>query len=166
MGWIPDARRGQIHKLRSCPHSDMESVCLDAAMLHVGRLRGHTLARAETQWWGDARVQAWNTFHLGGDTRLFRRGIRQIAAQTTPNGLTYGHSPTIAHNCVLPDFTLMWLLTLWDDYWQTGSLETFIEHRATVGQGTGILLQPVGSFHGAAEMRSAILVVSGLDGSQ
>src|SRR5690606_26276593 len=81
--------------------------------------------REQAQWWGDARVQAWNTFHLSGDTRLFARGIRQIGAQTTADGVTYGHAPTMAHNCVLPDFTLIWIITLWDYYWQTGDLTPF-----------------------------------------
>ena len=88
--------------------------------------------REQVQWWGDARVQAWNTFYLNGDTRLFRRGIAQIAAQTTPDGLTYGHAPTMAHSCILPDFTLIWMLTLWDFYWQTGSVEPLLAHRDTV----------------------------------
>lgn len=84
--------------------------------------------REQAQWWGDARVQAKNTFFYAGDTRLFRRGIAQIASQTLANGLTYGHAPTMAHNCILPDFTLVWLITLWDYYWQTGSLEPFQTH--------------------------------------
>jgi len=84
--------------------------------------------REQAQWWGDARIQSWNTFHLSGDTRLLRRGIRILAGQTNPEGLTYGHAPTIAHQCVLPDFCLIWLLTLWDDYWQTGSPEMFLAH--------------------------------------
>ncbi len=88
--------------------------------------------REQAQWWGDARVQAWNTFHLDGDPRLFRRGIAQIANQTTPDGVTYGHAPTMAHGCVLPDFTLIWILTLWDYYWQTGSLEPLSTHHETV----------------------------------
>lgn len=90
--------------------------------------------REQAQWWGDARVQAWNTFHLSGDARLFRRGIFQIGAQTTADGVTYGHAPTMAHNCVLPDFTLIWMLTQWDYYWQTGDLEPFRAQRATVAR--------------------------------
>jgi hypothetical protein len=88
--------------------------------------------REQAQWWGDARVQCCNTFHLSGDARLMRRGIAQIAAQTTPDGVTYGHSPTMAHECVLPDFTLIWFLTLWDHYWQTGSTEALTTHHDTV----------------------------------
>ncbi|MGZ0709723.1 family 78 glycoside hydrolase catalytic domain [Coraliomargarita sp. W4R53] len=88
--------------------------------------------REQAQWWGDARVQAWNTFHLSGDHQLFKRGIDQIAAQATPDGVTYGHAPTIAHGCILPDFTLIWIITLWDFYWQTGSLEPFQKHQSVI----------------------------------
>tara|TARA_R100000027_G_scaffold67624_1_gene67289 strand:- start:2675 stop:5026 length:2352 start_codon:yes stop_codon:yes gene_type:complete len=88
--------------------------------------------REQAQWWGDARVQAWNTFHLSGDTQLFKRGIDQIATQTTEDGVTYGHAPTMAHKCILPDFTLIWMLTLWDYYWQTESLAPFLQHQKTI----------------------------------
>lgn len=85
--------------------------------------------REQAQWWGDARVQAWNTFHLDGDPRLLRRGIRQIGMQTAPSGITYGHAPTMAHSCILPDFTLIWMATMWDDYWQTGSTDSFLSQQ-------------------------------------
>jgi alpha-L-rhamnosidase len=88
--------------------------------------------REQAQWWGDARVQAWNTFHLNGDARLFRRGIAQIGSQTTPDHVTYGHAPTMAHECILPDFTLIWMLTIWDYYWQTGSTEALATHHEAV----------------------------------
>jgi hypothetical protein len=93
--------------------------------------------REQAQWWGDARVQAWNTFHLNGDARLFRRGISQIGEQATADGVTYGHAPTMAHNCILPDFTLIWMLTLWDYYWQTGSTEALLTHHAQVQRSLG-----------------------------
>jgi len=83
--------------------------------------------REQAQWWGDARVQAYNTFYLSADARLLARGIRQIGAQTAPNGLTYGHAPTIAHHCILPDFTLTWIGTHWDYYWQTGDISLWKE---------------------------------------
>ena len=88
--------------------------------------------REQAQWWGDARVQCWNTFFISGDARLLRRGIRSISMQKAPNGLTYGHAPTMAHNCILPDFSLIWILTLWDYYWQTGEIEVYLNHRDTV----------------------------------
>ncbi len=85
--------------------------------------------REQAQWWGDARVQAWNTFFLANDARLLKRGIRIIAGQQVPNGLTYGLAPTFGHACILPDFSLIWICTLWDYYWQTGSLEPFKNHK-------------------------------------
>ena len=90
--------------------------------------------REQAQWWGDARVQAMNTFFLSGDARLLRRGIGSIGAQTTANGLTYGHAPTMAHGCILPDFTLIWIITAWDYYWQTGSLEPFQAHEEGIAR--------------------------------
>ncbi len=84
-------------------------------------------SREQAQWWGDARVQARNTFVLSADARLLRRGIRQIGTQQLPNGLTYGHAPTVAHNCILPDFTLTWIMTHEDYYRQTGDLSRFRE---------------------------------------
>ena len=83
--------------------------------------------REQAQWWGDARVQAANTFHLSADARLLARGIRQIAAQQTPNGLTYGLTPTTSHHCILPDYTLTWIMTIWDYYRQTGDVSLIRE---------------------------------------
>jgi alpha-L-rhamnosidase len=88
--------------------------------------------REQAQWWGDARVQAWNTFYLANDDRLLRRGIHSLSQQRVPNGLTYGHAPTMAHNCILPDFSLTWLLTLWDHYWQTGSTEACAQNEEAI----------------------------------
>jgi len=82
--------------------------------------------REQAQWWGDARVQARNTFYMDGDARLLARGIRSLAGQSV-SGLTPGHAPTSSYWCVLPDFALTWILTLWDHYWQTGETELFRE---------------------------------------
>jgi alpha-L-rhamnosidase len=83
--------------------------------------------REQAQWWGDARVQAKNTFYLDGDSELFKRGIRSIAGQSTDQGLTFGHAPTVGYNCILPDFSITWIITLWDYYWQTGDISLFKE---------------------------------------
>jgi hypothetical protein len=90
--------------------------------------------REQAQWWGDARVQAANTFHLDGDARLLARGIRSIAGQPGPAGLTYGHAPTIAYNCILPDFALTWLLTIRDHWHQTGETALVREQWARAQQ--------------------------------
>ncbi len=83
--------------------------------------------REQGQWWGDARIQFWNTMAMDNDVRLFRRGIRSIAGQSVPNGLTYGLAPTKAHTCILPDYSLVWIMTIYDYYWQTGELSLFEE---------------------------------------
>lgn len=88
--------------------------------------------REQVQWWGDARVQGANTFTLSGDTRLLERGIRQLSQQKVPNGLLYGHAPTMAHTCILPDFNLIWICTLWDYYRQTGDVTLFQSMQGTV----------------------------------
>jgi alpha-L-rhamnosidase len=104
--------------------------------------------REQAQWWGDARVQAQNTFHLADDAQLLRRGIDCIALQQLPNGLTYGHAPTIAHECILPDFTLTWMLTLWDHYWQTGSTEAFLQHEHRVFAALEYFIEHIDDTHG------------------
>lgn len=106
----------QIHA--ACRHTQQICAC-DAYI--------DTPWREQAQWWGDARVQARNTFYLDGDARLLARGIRSIAGQSGRTGLTYAHSPSGLNGCILPDFSLTWILTIWDYYWQTGSLELFHE---------------------------------------
>jgi alpha-L-rhamnosidase len=88
--------------------------------------------REQAQWWGDARVQGKNTFYLSADARLFRRGVLQIGQMNVPNGLTYAHAPTIAHGCVLPDFTLTWVVTHHDYWYQTADLSLFRQMRQRV----------------------------------
>ena len=90
--------------------------------------------REQAQWWGDARIHAKNTFYLDGDSRLFKRGVRSIAGQSTEQGLTYGHAPTVGYNCILPDFSINWIITLWDYYWQTGDITLFKEQYERVKQ--------------------------------
>lgn len=106
--------------------------------------------REQAQWWGDARVQAQNTFHISGDTRLLLRGIRSIARQEVPNGLTYGHAPTVAHNCILPDFSLIWVLTIWDYYYQTGDIRPFVEQWPRIKR-------LLGYFQGEGKSRNGLL---------
>lgn len=77
------------------------------------------------QWWGDALIQARNSFALSCDDRLLVRGQRQVAEQPGPNGLTYGVVPSMAPHCVLPDYSAIWLSTLKVHYQQTGSLELY-----------------------------------------
>jgi len=98
--------------------------------------------REQAQWWGDARVQAKNTFYIDGDARLLARGIHSIAGQYAPQGLTYGHAPTSAGGCILPDFSLTWILTVYDYYWQTGDLTVFNEKHSRIKEVLGYFESP------------------------
>jgi hypothetical protein len=98
--------------------------------------------REQAQWWGDARVQAANTFFIDGDARLLARGIHSIAGQRAPQGLTYGHAPTSSGWCILPDFSLTWILTIWDYYWQTGDLKVFHEQHSRIKEILGYFESP------------------------
>ncbi|MCC7147098.1 MAG: hypothetical protein IT443_11690 [Phycisphaeraceae bacterium] len=107
--------------------------------------------REQAQWWGDARVQGQNTFHLAADARLVARGIRSIARQEVPNGLTYGHAPTMSHHCILPDFSLIWLVSIWDHYYQTGDITLFKE------QWPRALRMLTGYFDGEAKLKNGMV---------
>lgn len=88
--------------------------------------------RENAQWWGDALVQSQNTFRLAADDRLLVRGLRLIGEQRTPNGLTYAMAPTVGHTCVLPDYSAMYLVTLWAHWFQTGSTALYEELAGSV----------------------------------
>ena len=81
--------------------------------------------REQSQWWGDARVQAKNTIFLSGDTRLLERGINSISEQTNQLGLTFANAPTTDCGPLLPDFCLTWIITLRDYWFQTKDTALF-----------------------------------------
>lgn len=87
--------------------------------------------RENAQWWGDALVEAGNTFVLANDPRLLERGLRQIAYTQIDNGLTYGVTPGCGHRCILPDYSVFYLATLHLHWMQTGSTALYQELRET-----------------------------------
>ncbi len=112
--------------------NDIYSICRHTQQICSLDAYVDTPWREQAQWWGDARVQAANTFFIDGDARLLARGIHSIAGQRAPQGLTYGHAPTSSGWCILPDFSLTWILTIWDYYWQTGDLNVFLEQHSRI----------------------------------
>ena len=85
--------------------------------------------REQSQWWGDARIQSKNTLWLSGDDRLLKNGIKLIAGQKgAPDGLIFTNAPTTDAGNILPDFTLTWIATLYDLYFQTGAPETVLPY--------------------------------------
>ena len=109
--------------------------CSDPLLNDISRICRHTQRvcamdtfvdtpwREQAQWWGDARVQSHNTNFLCGDSRIFARGLRIVAAQPNPYGLTWAHAPSTQAGCVLPDYSLTWIVTNYDLYWETGRLD-------------------------------------------
>ncbi|OQA88243.1 MAG: Bacterial alpha-L-rhamnosidase [Lentisphaerae bacterium ADurb.Bin242] len=87
--------------------------------------------RENAQWWGDALVEAGNTFVLADDPRLLERGLRQVASTQIDNGLTYGVTPGCGHRCILPDYSAFYLATLHLYWYHTGFTELYGELRET-----------------------------------
>lgn len=75
--------------------------------------------REQAQWWGDARVEFLINAYTLGDTALLARGIRQCAESMLSDGLMHGVFP--GRGPILPDYNFVWVETLWDHFWHTGS---------------------------------------------
>ena len=75
--------------------------------------------RERGQWWGDARIEALIGYYAFGDTLLMRRGLRQIAQSQREDGVTHGCYPSAGEN-ILPDFTCIWIISLWEYYLHSG----------------------------------------------
>jgi len=84
--------------------------------------------REQAMWWGDVVTHFGTSALFAADDRLLVRGIRLIAHQRLPNGLTYSHAPTKAHEAVLPDFTLAWIRSFWMLYRFSGSADLAREY--------------------------------------
>lgn len=116
--------------------------CSDSVLNDIYRISVHTQRvcsmdafvdtpwREQSQWWGDARVQAKNLHFLSADSRMLTQGIRSIAGQSAPDGLTFADAPTTDSGCLLPDFCLTWITTLYDLWFQTGSNAVFLEQKS------------------------------------
>ena len=123
----PLALRGRFHS-SSDTLTRVYAMCAHTQLLCMSDTYVDCPSREQAMWWGDAHCHFDNSQRLGADDRLFVRGLRLMARQTLPNGLTYSHAPTKAHECVLPDFTLMWIETHWQHWWFSGSTGLFEEH--------------------------------------
>lgn len=84
--------------------------------------------REQGQWWGDARIQFKNTLAIARELKLFSFGTAQTGYVQIGNGLTYGLSPSRAHTCILPDFTLQWLLGIVELCRARGDMKPFERH--------------------------------------
>jgi len=97
-------------------------------------------SREQAMWWGDIEVHFGNSTLVAADDRLLKRGLRLMAGQRLPNGLTYGLAPTKSHECVLPDFTLAYIRTFWSHYWFSGSPQMAKRYWPEIRQALGYFL--------------------------
>ncbi len=79
--------------------------------------------REQGQWLGDvAAVTLGGLYACFGDTQLTGKFVRQSAANQFPTGLIANMTNTCTHNWarVIPDYSLWWLMGLWNHYHYTG----------------------------------------------
>jgi len=76
--------------------------------------------RERAQWWGDVRLEALVNYYAFGDLLLTKQGLRQIAQSQTPEGLTKAVYPTDWPEGILPTYTLLWVISIWDYYKHSG----------------------------------------------
>lgn len=82
------------------------------------------LSREQQQWMGDGRWHAVYNYYLGGDPRMHRKLLAQIAQSQDAEGLTKARYPDgHEHWAPIPAFCLMWVASFLDYYKFTGSLE-------------------------------------------
>ncbi|MCK4617594.1 hypothetical protein KAT45_01700, partial [Candidatus Aerophobetes bacterium] len=74
--------------------------------------------REQAQWIGDAHVEALANYYTFGDTRLIARCLRQIGQSQLPEGITSAVWPK-KWPSILPDYSLLWIISLWDYYQYT-----------------------------------------------
>ena len=79
--------------------------------------------RERAMWWGDARIQFLVNTVAFGDAALMRRGLRLIGQSQDEEGGVSGVYPTTFPDRHLPGFTLLWIHSLWDYYWNTGDTD-------------------------------------------
>ena len=81
--------------------------------------------REQAQWLGDvAAVTLGGAYACFGDTRPASKFLRQSASTQRPDGLLANitNHVTTRHN-VIPDYSLWWVMGLWNHYMYTGSQE-------------------------------------------
>ncbi|MFH1008885.1 MAG: family 78 glycoside hydrolase catalytic domain [Candidatus Latescibacterota bacterium] len=78
------------------------------------------LWREQAPWWGDVRVAALVAYHAFGDTKLMARGLRQVAQSQRADGLTHRKGPEGDRESLLPGFSLLWVISLWEYVLYTG----------------------------------------------
>lgn len=81
-------------------------------------------SREQQQWMGDGRWQAVYNYYLGGDPRMHRKLLAQLAQSQDTEGLTKSRYPDgHEHWAPITSYCLAWIVSFLDYYEFTGSLE-------------------------------------------
>ncbi len=75
--------------------------------------------REQAQWCGDAHVEARINYYAFGDARLTAQWLRQMAQSQRADGLTRSLFPAFV-DWANPDYSLLWVISIWDYYLWTG----------------------------------------------
>lgn len=78
--------------------------------------------REQAQWMGDAHVEALVNYYTFGDAKLIARCLRQIGQSQLPEGITSAVWPK-KYPAILPDYSLLWIISLWDYYQYTEDID-------------------------------------------
>lgn len=78
--------------------------------------------REQAQWMGDAHVEALVNYYTFGDAKLIARCLRQIGQSQLPEGITSAVWPKEVP-AILPDYSLLWIISLWDYYQYTDDID-------------------------------------------
>jgi hypothetical protein len=86
--------------------------------------------REYNQWMGDARTQALMNYYAFGDRLLAKRLLRQAAQSRCDDGILWAIFPAEHSHPALrsADYSLVWVMALWDYYFWTGKDDPLHEH--------------------------------------
>ncbi|HYG75019.1 MAG TPA: alpha-L-rhamnosidase C-terminal domain-containing protein [Planctomycetota bacterium] len=90
--------------------------------------------KTQEQGWASARIAGMVSFYALGDTALYRAGLQLMAQSSVyvPDGLLMGVNPSERPDCVMLDYCLHWIASLWEYYLFTGDISVLKEHRGTL----------------------------------
>ncbi|AMV40823.1 alpha-L-rhamnosidase N-terminal domain-containing protein [Planctomyces sp. SH-PL62] len=104
----------------------------------------------QTHWVGDARNESLLAYQVFGATDLARRCIR-ITADSLEHYPIAGCQTPSSWDVLIPAWSFLWGISIWDYYWYTGDLEALREfHPAAIKnlQGAEKHINPQGLFTG------------------
>ena len=125
----PFKERGSFH----CDEDKLNAIfniCRYTIRLCSNEFIMDTPWREQAQWLGDvSAVTLGGIYACFGDTKLPAKFLRQSAANQLPTGLLPNITNVVSHNwqAVLADYSLWWVMALWNHYLYTGE-EHWIHH--------------------------------------